>query len=73
MLTLGLLGGGLTAVQAAAPGPSLELQAPSSVNVDEPIQITLAVRNAADVAGYETRLRFDPRAAEFDGLARAPE
>jgi hypothetical protein len=56
------------AAQAAAPGPSLEVRVPNRVSVGEPIPIALAVQDAADIAGYETDLLFDTRAAEFDGL-----
>lgn len=47
---------------------SLELQAPKAVQVDQPFAITLTIKDATDIAGYETSLLYDTRAAEFDGL-----
>lgn len=48
--------------------PILHLDAPPQVVVGETIELTLTVMNAADLAGYETVLRFDPTAAHFNGL-----
>src|SRR5215207_5182365 len=46
-------------------GPSLRMDANKQVKIGHPIEITLVVKDAADVAGYETNLLFDKKAAEF--------
>src|SRR5262245_9877335 len=43
--------------------PTLKLDAPRSVQVGEPIKITLTVEDATDIAGYEAELLFDPNMA----------
>src|SRR5690242_18671565 len=63
-----LTGGSLPAAQAQTAGPSLEARAPTRAQVGQPLEITLSVRDANDVAGYESQLLFDTSAAEFDGL-----
>jgi hypothetical protein len=68
VVALGLVASGLGAAQAATAGAALEIDAPGQVKVGEPIQLKLVIRDAADIAGYETRLRFDTRVADFDGL-----
>src|ERR1041385_9404683 len=55
-------------VQAAA--SNVELDAPSKIKLGEPIQIKLAVQNAADVAGYEANLEFDSSAVELNGVSQ---
>lgn len=69
VLALGVFAGVPSAVaRIAAAAPVLQVDAPSQVRVGEVIHITLSVRDAADVAGYETNLLFDPNVAEFAGL-----
>lgn len=48
--------------------PTLVIDAPVQVTMDEPITITLTIRQASDIAGYETALLFDASAAGFSGL-----
>ena len=47
---------------------TLVIDAPVSVAVGEPIMVTLTVKQARGLAGYEAVLRFDPTAAHFSGL-----
>ena len=68
LAVVALLAGGMQAAEAQAPRPQLDLSAPRQVNVGEPVQLTLTVRNAADIAAYETNVMFDTSVAEFDGL-----
>lgn len=56
--------------RGAAPGPSLRIDALKHVEVGEPITVTLAVKDATDIGGYETNLLFDPKVAEFDGISQ---
>jgi CSLREA domain-containing protein len=63
-----VLGGSLSGAQAAPQAASLEVQAPRQVKVGEPIRVTLAVRGAGDIAGYEARLVYDTSVVDFDGL-----
>jgi CSLREA domain-containing protein/uncharacterized repeat protein (TIGR01451 family) len=49
----------IISVPAAAAGPSLHFTAPSNVRVGEAIVVTLTLRGAAGVAGYESQLLFD--------------
>src|SRR3712207_5790741 len=53
---------------AAAAGPSIQVAAPRKVDVGAPIELTLSVRDASDVAGYEAEVRFDPESVEFGGV-----
>lgn len=52
----------------AAPASSLRIDAPAKVDVGHPIKITLVVKGAAVIGGYETNLLFDTEAAEFASL-----
>src|SRR3954471_6308497 len=45
--------------------PSLEIQAPAHVVAGQAITVTVAVRGARSVAGWEARGRFDSARAEF--------
>jgi CSLREA domain-containing protein len=49
----------------AKPAPSIRLDAPGRAQVGYPIEISLTVRGADEVGGYETNLLFDKKAAEF--------
>ncbi len=57
-------------VAGAAGRMMLHVTAPRQVAVDQPIELTLTVTNATNVAGYETNVLYDPAAAEFDGLSQ---
>jgi CSLREA domain-containing protein len=46
----------------------LEIEAPNQVAVGDLIEVTLRVKHAVDIAGYETAVLFDTTAAEFAGL-----
>ncbi len=48
----------------------LALDAPKKVRVKEPIKIQFIVKDAQDLAGYETHLLFDTRAAELGGVTQ---
>src|SRR5512132_3173134 len=50
------------------PNPTLQIEAPSNVEVGDRIEIQLIVENAHDLAGYEAQLLFDTAAAHFSGL-----
>jgi CSLREA domain-containing protein len=54
----------------AAAGSSLRVVAPRRVDVGQPITLTLQIRDAVDIAGYETNLLYDTTAAEFSGLGQ---
>jgi len=49
--------------------PSLEIQAPAHVVAGQAITVTIAVRGARSVAGWEARVRFDSASAEFAGAS----
>ncbi len=72
VLAAGLIFASFIGAPAAAQGsqrvPVLEMDAPRRVEVGEPIRITLTLKQAADIAGYEATLLFDPAVAEFAGL-----
>src|SRR5690349_4162207 len=53
---------------AAARGPSLQVAAPAQVAVGARIELTLTLRDAAGLGGYEAALRFDTAAAHFNGV-----
>ncbi len=70
-LLLVLIGGQFSTARVdAASGPSLRVAAPKRVEVGQPITLTLQIRDAVDIAGYETNLMYDTSAAEFDGLGQ---
>lgn len=54
--------------QGAAVQPWLQIDGPQHVDVGQPIELTLTVKNATDIAGYETQVLFDTTAAHFTGL-----
>jgi hypothetical protein len=53
---------------SAAADPVLRVEAPSRVEVGEPIALELVVRGAKSLAGYEAQVLFDPTAAHLYGL-----
>src|SRR4051794_2231609 len=56
----------------ASPRPanaSLEIKAPQHVQAGEAVTVTIAVRGAHSVAGWEARVRFDTASAEFAGAS----
>lgn len=63
-----LVGGGAPPVSAAGPGAFLVVDAPSHVQVGEPITLRLTVYNVARLAGYEMDVLFDSSVAEFTGV-----
>jgi CSLREA domain-containing protein len=71
-LFLCLIIGSLATVSAASPTAAraslLQITAPDRVEVGEPITLVLTLHRAADVAGYEAAVLFDPAVAEFAGL-----
>ncbi len=58
----------LVSVSGPGSGAHLVLSAPTSVAVGQTITIVLKAAGIRNLAGYEGVLRFDPAAAEFDGL-----
>jgi CSLREA domain-containing protein len=48
--------------------PVLQIDAPKQVRVGEAIGITLVVKDAIDIAGYEAAVLYDTTVAEFAGL-----
>nr|MBA2557950.1 hypothetical protein [Chloroflexota bacterium] len=52
----------------AASGPRLVLEVGSRASVGQPVRVTLSVRGALEVGGFETALLFDPRAAHVTGV-----
>src|SRR4051794_13624243 len=59
----------IPSVLRAGPGtPTLLLSAPLQVAVGEAISVVLTVKNATNLAGYETLMLYDTSAAEFAGL-----
>lgn len=53
---------------SAQGGPTLMIRAPKKVDVGEPIELKLNIKNAGDIAGYELNILFDPGAAHFSGV-----
>ncbi len=68
----------MLAIAASAPAtaesssrsPSLEVSAPRHVDAGQPITLTLRVRGFADLAAYETQLRFDTTKATFSTVSQ---
>ncbi len=58
---------GLNLAEAAAQ-PSLQVDAPSFVDVGEPIRITLTAKHVRNMAGYEANLLYDTSAIQFGEL-----
>jgi CSLREA domain-containing protein len=58
---------------AAQRAPALLVEAPAQVAAGARIEIRLALRDIADLGGYQATLRFDPAAAHFNGLEHHPE
>ena len=54
----------------AGTGARLILSAPKSVAVGQTITVALKASGVKNLAGYQGVLRFDPSAAEFDGLTQ---
>src|SRR5437764_3332874 len=70
-LTLWLLfGNSLPVADAQSLAPSVELSAPRQIKVGAPMQIKLAVRDAADIAGYEANVESDTSAVELNGVSQ---
>ncbi|MEP7378988.1 MAG: LamG-like jellyroll fold domain-containing protein, partial [Chloroflexota bacterium] len=70
LLAVSLLGGLLPVgnpVAFAATG-SVKLDAPTAVEIGQPIELRISVEGAANVGGFEAMLRFDRRAAVFGGV-----
>src|SRR5947209_19554051 len=65
-----LIGNSLPVADAQSLVPSVELSAPRQIKVGAPMQIKLAVRDAADIAGYEANLEFDTSAVELNGVSQ---
>jgi CSLREA domain-containing protein len=55
-------------LRAGSGTPALVLSAPLQVAVGEAISVVLTVKNATNLAGYETLVLYDTSAAEFAGL-----
>lgn len=53
---------------SAAPAPVLMLDAPARVSVGQVIEISISIKNATDIAGYEMNLQYDPAAAHLNDL-----
>ena len=60
----------LVAVTASGTGARLVISAPKQVAVGQTITIAIKAIGVKNLAGYEGVLRFDPAAAEFDGLSQ---
>src|SRR5437868_14191161 len=65
-----LIGNRLPVAEAQSLAPSVELSAPRQIKVGAPMQIKLAVRDAADIAGYEANIEFDSSAVELNGVSQ---
>ena len=73
LLALAILSGPWLPVQpieAQGVGPSLQIGAPQRVKLGAPFQVTLSIRDVADIAGYEINLGFDTSAADFGGVSQ---
>lgn len=68
LLAISILPDFPAASQGNGNGPTLDIQAITQAKIGQPIEIKLTVRNASDLAGYETALLFDTTAAEYGGL-----
>ncbi|MCB0216497.1 MAG: carboxypeptidase regulatory-like domain-containing protein [Caldilineae bacterium] len=61
-------GSGFAAAPAAPAGASLRLEAaPAAPRVGDPVEIALIIDEAADLAGFEASLDFDPAMLRFVG------
>jgi CSLREA domain-containing protein len=49
--------------------PRLEISGPSAASVGQPVELTISVSGAGNLAGYETALLFDAHSARMSGLA----
>jgi len=52
----------------SAEGPVLDVTAPEQAEVGQPIDLTLVVRNASGIGGYQGKLLFDTSRARFSGV-----
>ena len=55
----------------SAEGPTLEISYPAQAEVGGTIEISLLVRNASGIGGYQTRLLYDTSAAHLAGVDHA--
>jgi hypothetical protein len=63
----------VTRMTTTASGPSLEVGVPDSAKVGEPIQLSLTVRNANGIGGYETKVAFDTNRANLRSFEQQPQ
>src|SRR5690348_15973040 len=64
-----LLGMPLAADSHAAPtGPTLEIDAPSQIEVRQPIVLEVRASHVTELAGYQLTLRYDPAVLDVAGL-----
>lgn len=52
----------------SAEGPTLEISAPAEVEVGRPVEVTVVVRNASGIGGYQTRLLYNSAEAHLSGV-----
>src|SRR4051812_14358220 len=60
----------LASVDAQGLPPTVQLDAPSRVKLGAPVQVSISVRDVADLGGYEAELSFDPRVAALNGIGQ---
>ena len=60
----------LVTFASTSSGARVLISAPNQVAVGQTITIVLKAIGVKNLAGYEGVLRFDPTAAEFDGLCQ---
>ncbi len=68
IIIVALLSGFWRLSDISAEGPILDVSAPAQVEVGQPIELTLVVRNASGIGGYQSRLLFDTSRAHLSGV-----
>ena len=68
IIVVAILAGFWRFSDTSAEGPVLEVSAPEQVEVGQPIELTLVVRNASGIGGYQSRLLFDTSKAHLSGV-----
>lgn len=63
----------LSRVTTTASGPSLQVGIPSTANVGEPFELSLRIRNANGIGGYETKVQFDTSKAHMQSFEQQPQ
>lgn len=63
----------LSRVTTTASGPSLQVGIPNNAKVGEPIELSLRIKNANGIGGYETKVAFDTTKAHMQSFEQQPK